>query len=354
MTFISNLASQIIQRIEDPSKNIEAVELLLVTAAGFFLSLVILAIAFIVRAIQDQSDAHIRVPLPDRQSLRVGVPSRAQAATEFEGLVRAINDSVNDNPETAEFAMEAVVRQLHLQARNIRGKGHFQMLTQVPVAMAEAGSGGRQITDAYGNIAEMGGPGDQVAATVFTNSSEWWLNERVARSFFEYNLNLISSGVEVRRIFGLGRSGQWEGDDTKEKVMLIDLLASICHGSTRCYVSTISYRAFETPNLPGDIGRNFQERDMLILRRRVGVEQKAIAGIEWEIIPSSGYARRVFAVVSEQSLNQLQLIFEAISASRECVPVKVDHYIDIATSRGLRDAWDKFEEIMSRSKQPGP
>jgi hypothetical protein len=169
-------------------------------------------------------------------------------------------------------------------------------LTHDSVAAASLGS------DGYGLVFGLAEQGDVIYATDFQNSAYWWLDPKVAFSFFELNLEAINRGARIVRIFGRNHD-RWDEDESGAKQELIELQAKI----EGIEVYTINYADFD-PKL----GFEIKEIDHLILTK----QGKPYPGIEWNI-DLKGDTEDVYYVLSESRLDEIFSNFQKLLNSSE-------------------------------------
>lgn len=280
-------------------------ETAIISAAGALLSAALFASRYVISAAKYAESNYLSIPW-DSQSgnnqVQVAKLDATQAVIDLFNLV--------ENKLSYTSAQEVAVRAVHLileeQKQNLNQHGRLTFTSPKPqyleslkhdsVAATSFGS------DGYGLVFGLAERGDVIYATDFQNSAYWWLDPKVAFSFFELNLGAINRGARIVRIFGRNHD-HWDEDESGAKQELIELQAKV----KGIEVYTIEYADFNHK-----LGFDIQEIDHLILTK----QGKPYPGIEWNI-DLKGDTQDVYYVLSESRLDEIVTNFNKLLSSSE-------------------------------------
>lgn len=277
----------------------------LYAAAGAIISSTLFGARYVILAARAAEDNYLQLPWSPANSTPGVRRARLDAAESMNRLFHIAESKLGDGlPQ--ELAARLVHSQMEEQADNLDRFGRIQFITPNPrnAALRDRNSLASKAIrhDGYDLIVTSARAGDKIEATDFQNSTYWWLNPKVAHSFFRYNLDILRKGATISRIFGCHHP-EWEEDEEGAKKALIQLQANI--RGLDAY--TINYEDFHKRR-----GLEIEQIDHMCLVRN-GVPQPSI---EWAI-DLQGDTEKVFFVLGKERLADLHDNFSRLLDSRE-------------------------------------
>ena len=263
-------------------------------------------------------------------------PVRAKIAYSLRNLIEGIASKDADGRSEI-VANEIVHWTLHEQEANVRDFGRIQLISQTPGLSKDA-----QAKDTYQLITEFAESGDAIFATAFTNTRLWWLRPQTGEKFLNFNLDLISRGLSINRIFGINHP-DWPGfnlaeDEQGAKKELIQLHANI--KGTETY--TIEYDSFNNSMIRSRY--NIDLRDCMLLVRN----GKPYFGLEWAV-DVFGEADKVYVVFGQSQLNSLYDNLQSILRVEESdglTQIEANSPLDTITEDGRKEAMRSLNGIL--------
>ncbi len=278
-------------------------ETAVVSAAGALLSAALFGARFIMLAAKFAERNYLSIPWTTDSKYKQVQEAKIDITHAIFDLFEMV-DTKLDSAAAQEIAVRAVHIILEEQKQNLDHHGRLIFTSPQPqylaslkhnsVAAASLGS------DGYGLVFSRAKEGDVIHATDFQNSAYWWLDPKIAFSFFELNLEAIKRGATVVRVFGRHHH-KWKEDEAGAKQALIELQAKI----EGIDVYTIDYADFSE-----DMGFDIQAIDHLVLLRN----GQPLPGIEWKI-DKKGDTENVFFVLSDLRLNKIETNFNKLLSS---------------------------------------
>ena len=274
-------------------------------------------------------------PNSNAQLTKIG-PVRAKIAYSLRNLIEGI--ATKDADARSEIVANEIVHwTLHEQEANVRDFGRIQLISQTPGLSQSA-----EAKDTYQLITEFAKRGDEIYATAFTNTRLWWLRPQTGEKFLNFNLDLISRGLEIKRIFGVNHP-DWPRFDLAEdeqgaKKKLIELHANI--NGTETY--TIEYNSFSDPMIRSRY--NIEARDCLLLVRN----GKPYFGLEWAV-DLFGEADKVYVVFGQSQLNSLFENLQSILRIHDSdglTKIPQSTPFDTKTDEGRQEAMNALNAIL--------
>ncbi len=263
-------------------------------------------------------------------------PVRAKIAYSLRNLIEGISTKEAD-ARSEIVANEIVHWTLHEQEANVRDYGRIQLISQTPGLTQDA-----EAKDTYQLITEFAKSGDEIYATAFTNTRLWWLRPQTGEKFLNFNLDLISRGLKINRIFGVNHP-DWPrfdlGEDEQGSKKELILLHSNIKG-TDTY--TIEYSSFNDSMIRSRY--NIELRDCLLLVRN----GKPYFGLEWAV-DLFGEADKVYVVFGQSQLNSLHENLQSILRVDErdgLVKVQPHTPFDTTTEAGRKEAMQALNKIL--------
>jgi hypothetical protein len=274
-------------------------------AAGAILSSALFAARYVIMAAMAAKENYLQIPWSPASS---SSPTKRAKLDVMESIGRLFEhvDSTLERGLPQELAVRLVHSQIEEQRDSLDSDGRIQFVSPNPrnAALRKSRSLVTQAmrTDGYDLIVSAAQHGDRIESTDFQNSVYWWLNRKVAFSFFEYNLDILRKGATIARIFGRNHP-DWAEDEAGAKQALIDLQSKI----KGLDVFTIDYSDFDEAR-----GLEVEQFDQMCLLR--GSEPQP--SIEWEI-NKQGDTEKVFFVLGKARLEKLSRNFTALVNSHE-------------------------------------